>query len=134
MLNAQIAVDNQQERQSSSTSATAIEMKLEAHTIDSRRQQFVNHRKIRMWNHTVEQHLHANATCAAGIIVTTVVQKCGCIKALGAGRLLATTAATLSTIQRNHSVEIARRNSSTHGEPVEQTVQDQELFMETRTL
>ena len=68
-----------------------------------------------MGGQTVGLYQHTTATCAAGIIGTTTLQSCGCLHAPAARGLFATTAVALSSIQKNHSVEIARSISSTSG-------------------
>ena len=68
-----------------------------------------------MGDQTVGLYKHTTATCAAGIIGTVILQRCGCLHAPAAGGLLATTAVALSSIQKNHSVEIARSISSASG-------------------
>ena len=72
-----------------------------------------------MEGQTVERYRHTIATCAAGTIGTTFRQTCDYLHAPVAGKSHATTAAAQYQIQKNHSVETARRTSSTHGELAE---------------
>jgi len=86
-----------------------------------------------MGDQTVGLYQHTTATCAAGIIGTTTLQSCGCLHAPAAGGLRATFAVALSSIQKSHSVEIARSISSTSGGLVETRAQIREQLVDTRT-
>jgi hypothetical protein len=72
-----------------------------------------------MGDQTVERYRHTIATCASGTIGTILRQNCDYLHAPVAGRSHATTAVAQYQIQKNHSVDIARKSSSTHGELAE---------------